>query len=768
MSKLKIKEKTSCNFEELFHNAPIGYIIVNDQYEIELVNKTMCEMLGVSEGQLVGAPFHQFIHSDSKDEFYMNCNNLFSSEKGKTCNLRLKSSRGDEIHAIIAADLRKDTERKLARLSISDITELKKTEEKLLEVESLFKGFIDQSYEPIVIINDQCNIYEWNLAQENLTGYTRDEVLGERVWDVQWKMIPHKMRDQIDIDDIKKMFETYFQTGNTSWIGANIKARIERKNGEFRDIQQTTFAINTRQGNMLGSITRDVSKQLEAERQIKSNEELLRVTTESLNDIVWRIDSNSTFSYVSPSVTRILGYSKDEIMESQVLDLIHSDDITKAKSNLEALLSKQLVLSIDEYQIIHKSGALVPMEISVNSIEDGEGNVIGISGVSRDISDRKKMEETVRQSNQRFKTVFNQAAIGFGILDAEGHFFEVNRQFEEITGYTKKELKSITCYDISHPDDIDREMKQINKVLAGEIDSYIIEKRYIHKNGSIVWIILHSTVARTSEGEIQYAIAAVNDITAKKAAELALKVKEDQVRFLASSAIDLVKFENEQDIWQYTADKTYEIIKQQGVVIVSSYTDDEKLWQIKVMKGLGAFATKINDLLGVSLSTIKGNRELSSNQQIEKNVLSEVSSDPKYYTAFNLPEKGLKLAFKLLKIEKIYEIVFTRQGQTLGLINIVQMKGDEPLNKSLIEAFISQVSVFLRRKLAVNELEKYKGHLEELVKDRTRELEEKNEELERFNQLFVGREFRIKELKEKLELLEKEIKRFKGDENHAG
>jgi len=135
---------------------------------------------------------------------------------------------------------------------------------------------------------------------------------------------------------------------------------------------------------------------------------------------------------------------------------------------------------------------------------------------------RQRVQENeiaVIQSEELFRTLFDQAAVGVAQVLQDGMLTMVNARFCEIIGYTREELSNINFRDITHPDDVSLDDESIQRVIAGEIDSFEIEKRYIHKAGHAVWIQLYSNVVRDETGTIKYAIAVVTDISNKKEAD---------------------------------------------------------------------------------------------------------------------------------------------------------------------------------------------------------------------------------------------------------
>lgn len=155
-----------------------------------------------------------------------------------------------------------------------------------------------------------------------------------------------------------------------------------------------------------------------------------------------------------------------------------------------------------------------------------------------EIKSRQQVEEALQESEQRFRGIFNQAAVGIAQLGIDGQCLLVNQKVCDIVGYTKAELLEKTFQDITHPDDFDADLEYVHQLLADEIDTYSLEKRYIRKNGSLVWINLTFCIVRDSAGEAKYFISILEDINDRKQAEKTLKENEAQMR-LALEAADM-------------------------------------------------------------------------------------------------------------------------------------------------------------------------------------------------------------------------------------
>ncbi len=139
----------------------------------------------------------------------------------------------------------------------------------------------------------------------------------------------------------------------------------------------------------------------------------------------------------------------------------------------------------------------------------------------------KQLEAALRQSEERFRATYEQAAVGIAHC-VEGRFIRANQKFCDILGYTLKELQALTYIDITHPDDLAVELPYCQQLLAGEISDYSLEKRYIRKDGSAIWIKLTTSLVREPSGEIKYATALIEDISDRKRIEEALRQSEER------------------------------------------------------------------------------------------------------------------------------------------------------------------------------------------------------------------------------------------------
>ncbi len=159
---------------------------------------------------------------------------------------------------------------------------------------------------------------------------------------------------------------------------------------------------------------------------------------------------------------------------------------------------------------------------------------------------RMQVEEKLRQSEQQFRATFNQAAVGIAHVAENGRWLRVNQKLCDIIGYTSEELLERSFQDITHPEDLDADIGYVRQVLASEIQTYSMEKRYIHKNGSLVWINLTVSLVRKEDGEPDYFISVIEDIRERKQAEAEIRQLTENLERRVSDRTTELSIANEQ------------------------------------------------------------------------------------------------------------------------------------------------------------------------------------------------------------------------------
>ena len=262
----------------------------------------------------------------------------------------------------------------------------------------------------------------------------------------------------------------------------------------------------------------DITERQQAAEALRSGMEEFRMLAEAMPQIVWSTRADGWNIYYNQHWMDYTGLTLEESLGHGWNKPFHPDDQQRAWDAWREATTKFSTYSL-ECRLRRADGVYRWWLIRGEPLRDANGRILRWIGTCTDIHDLKLAEAQLRESEERFRGAFENSAIGMALVDLEGRFTRVNRALCGIVGRTAEELQACTFQEITHPDDLEADLAQNRALRAGEIDHYQMEKRYFHKDGHIVWIILAGTAVRNEEGEPLYFVAQIKDITARHEAE---------------------------------------------------------------------------------------------------------------------------------------------------------------------------------------------------------------------------------------------------------
>ncbi|MFO0577556.1 MAG: PAS domain S-box protein [Polyangia bacterium] len=305
------------------------------------------------------------------------------------------------------------------------------------------------------------------------------------------------------IDEIRAEHRVLWPDGSMHWVES--RAKIQR--GEGGEPQR-----------LIGTVM-DITERKRAEMQARESHRMYEALVNSIDGIVWEVDVTSfRFTYVSPQAERILGYPVEHWYEPGFwLRHMHDGDRGWAADFCRSATREKRDHEF-QYRMVAADGREVWVHDVVSVVvEDGQPSKL--RGVMVDITERKKVEEALRESESHFRAVFEEAPIGLAYIDRSLRIGRVNRSLCSFLGRTAEELQGKAIAEITHPDDIERDGALAQQLFLGEIGSYQLEKRYLHKSGEIAWGLLTATVIRDKDGQIAHGLGMIENITGRKEAE---------------------------------------------------------------------------------------------------------------------------------------------------------------------------------------------------------------------------------------------------------
>ena len=251
---------------------------------------------------------------------------------------------------------------------------------------------------------------------------------------------------------------------------------------------------------------------------------------EIANDAIISIDRNQRITLFNQGAERIFGYEAREVLD-QPLDLLLPEQFRIAHQNhiqkfhLASNISGRARRMGERGEILglRRDGSQFPAEASISRLSIGDEIIFTV--ILRDISDRKQIETALQNSEEQFRHAFEDASIGMAIVSLDGYWVKVNSALCQIVGYSQEELFSLTFQDITHPDDLEIDLRYAKQLLTGEIPTYQLEKRYFHKQGYIVWVLLNGSLIKDKQGNPIHFIAQIQDITARKEAQKTIELQ---------------------------------------------------------------------------------------------------------------------------------------------------------------------------------------------------------------------------------------------------
>ncbi len=478
-----------------------------------------------------------------------------------------------------------------------DITGQKHVEELIRQSEARFRQLANTV--PVLIwVADTTKACTWfNDAWLAFTGRTVAQEYGNG-----WTEGVHP-------DDVQRCRETY-GTAFDRRESFEIEYRRRRHDG----IYHWLLDRGTPQYDVAGVFTGyiggcvDIQGQRDTEERLRQTEERWAYAFEGSGDGVWDWNAVTNKVFFSHRWKDMLGYAPEEIGDSleEWSSRVHPDDLPLAMADVQRHFRGEAELYLNEHRMRCKDGSYKWILDRGKVISrNADGTPLRMVGTHKDITDRKCAEEALRTSEERYRQYFELSLIGMAVTSLEKGWIQVNDRLCEIFGYSRQELTTKTWTELTHPDDIAPDVAKFNRMLAGDIDGYSLDKRFIHQDGHVIYASISARAVRRPDGSIDHFVAHVQDVTARHEAEQRLTDSEQLLqRQISEMPIGHIMWDHEfrvqswnpaaKQIFGYRAD---EAIGRHGAFLISEeYRPHvDELWQ-RLLAG-DKIAHSVNDNL---------------------------------------------------------------------------------------------------------------------------------------------------------------------------
>ncbi len=410
--------------------------------------------------------------------------------------------------------LAKEKEKLLVELSIVNkeltiqIEKREQTELALKESnEKYLKAF--QSSPNLIIITRMKDgkIIEVNDTFVLLSGYTREEALSNSTIGLNlWENIEER--------------NSVISALRSGKVVEGKKFAFRKKNGEIRTGLFSTKTIDVNKEPYIISSIDDITERIQAEILLKESENKYRGLVENSPDAII-IHQDRKIVFANKACFGLIGAEKiGDLIEKSLIEFVHPDLRGFVVERMEKLQNEGTILPTAEERFVRLDGEEIDVDVIGMSIIYQHKPAIQL--IIRNITERKQAElelikaiEKTEENETKFRNLFEQSPIGKSMTEIDGSL-HVNKSFCKILGYSEEELQGKNLTDITHPEDKQKTTDIIQSLLNGETEQAFFEKRYIHKNGNIVWVDVSTYLQRDKKNELQFFITTIADITARK------------------------------------------------------------------------------------------------------------------------------------------------------------------------------------------------------------------------------------------------------------
>jgi PAS domain S-box-containing protein len=533
------------SFRQLADNIMDGVYCINTDGYFTFLNKAIIEQYNISPDKIHATHFLDVVHPTYHDLASQNFQRVISGENGIPYEFRSEDANGQlRTWEVLSKPLRLDG-KVVGLIGIArDITERKRAEEALKESDERFSVAFRVNPAPMTISTiDDGVILDVNDRWLSMLGYARDEMIGKETANLPiW--LDYKARASF----IRKFLKEGFLRGEP--------VQLRTRNGEIRDTLWSAELVKYRGREVVLSLLYDITERKQAEEKLMEAYRRLDEIIEFLPDATFVINADSKVIAWNRAIEQMTGVSKVEMIGKGEYEYALPFYGERRPIFIDLALRPDTQLENGRYNIARRSAdtiygaAYVPetyggkgayLSGGASTLRDAAGNIVGAIESIRDITQLVQTEEALRESEEKYRYIFENSVEGIYQTSREGRVISANRANARILGYESPEelidtIKDIGSQIYAYPEDRLKVMELLNK--DGLIKNFEVQFR--HKNGSIVWVILNVHCVRDNQGRILCHEGTIQDITERKRAEEELaKYREGLEQLVAERTQDL-------------------------------------------------------------------------------------------------------------------------------------------------------------------------------------------------------------------------------------
>jgi PAS domain S-box-containing protein len=517
-------EVSQSRYFDLYDLAPVGYLTISHQGLIREANLAAATMLGVPRSDLLMKSMSLFISPENQQDYY-----LFNKKRSETgemheCQIRLKQADGVLFWALLQAGSANNGE---YLITITDISRRKQTEQERLDLLVSLEQRAEQRTKELTVANRTlaeqadfllriCNstdsqmgiidpvgvIVMVNDSWQRFAGENRGEK-GE-IWGVGANYFVEYDERWGDIQHAREAFEGIRSVQNGTLSSFSQEYPCHVPHGERRWFLLKVLPLQGEKGTVLISHT-DISRFKLAEEQLAANEAHFRLLTENVSDVIWKLDAEYRFTYISSADERLRGYQSYEVIGHHAFEVMTAESvaaIAEKISQRQCAMQQNIEIGTESFeaQQICKDGSVIWTEIISTPEFNDAGKLTGFYGVTREISGRKLLELALTEKNDAYQSLLATTSDGYWLTDLNGTLLDVNDAYIRQSGYSREELLSMNIRSLEAQESAADTTVHIQRL--AETGTDLFETKHRRKDGSTWDVEVSTTYSSVHGGEL--------------------------------------------------------------------------------------------------------------------------------------------------------------------------------------------------------------------------------------------------------------------------
>jgi diguanylate cyclase (GGDEF)-like protein/PAS domain S-box-containing protein len=389
--------------------------------------------------------------------------------------------------------------------------------EMLRESEIKYRSVLDNIEEGYYEVDLAGNFTFFNDSLCRIWEYPKEELMGLNY------------RQYVDEESANKFFQSFNQVFKTGKPVREFYWQITRRDGAIKHLEASVSLRRDSKGTPMGfhGIMRDVTKRKQMEETLRNNEEKYRAMIETIQDGYFEVDLTGTYTFVNDVICQHMRYSREELLGLGNRQFQDRANAKKAYHAFVNVYNTGIPVKAFEMEVIRKDGTKQISEVSISLIRDSRGQPVGFRGISRDICDRKEMEESLRQSEERYRSIIEQMEDGYFEVDLAGHFTFVNDAECRNLGYSRRELIGMNRKQYADEKNAVALFDLFNEVYktGTPVKSYDLE--LIRKDGTKAFHAISASLIKGADGKPVGFRGIARDVSERKN-------QEEQIKYLAT------------------------------------------------------------------------------------------------------------------------------------------------------------------------------------------------------------------------------------------